>query len=134
MKAHTNLWWKNGGKHIMEMTAMTQNEKTIRIKINRDLYDEFIEIVTQIEGYKKDRKKISLEKGIRLYINYCKPYKDKKLIEVARENDIEPAELGAMFIERYMCLYNELGLNIDYITNEDHFKLVKEHVKRHKKS
>jgi hypothetical protein len=66
---------------------------------------------------------------MRLYMNYCRPYKDKRLLDIASELGLEPWELGKILIERYMILHTELGLDINFMTNEEHFEIVLKHLK-----
>jgi len=114
------------------LVVIKRKHKTIRINVDETLYNEFVNNVTQIEGYKKGRQGIGLEKAMRLYINYCKPYHDKMLIEVAKEHDMEVWEVGQRLISRFMQLHNELGVGLDYMTNDEHFELVKKHLNRDK--
>jgi len=114
------------------LTNIKRKHKIIRISVDETLYNEFVNNVTQIEGYKKGRQRIGLEKAMRLYINYCKPYHDKMLIEVAKEHDMEVWEVGQLLISRFMQVHNELGLNLNYMTNEEHLELVKKHLRKDK--
>jgi|GEM_PF-4388143 len=86
----------------------------------------------RMEGYKKGRRRISAEKAMRLYINYSKAFKDKRLFEVARENNLEVWEVGELLIERFMMVHTELGLDLNYITNDEHFKMVVRYLKTYK--
>ena len=111
---------------------MATISKTIKLTINEELRNEFIQTAIIIEGYKRGRRRISAEKAMRLYINYAKPYKNKKLYEVAKENNMEVWEVGELLIDRFMMVYTELGLNINFLTNDEHFKMVVDYLNKYK--
>jgi hypothetical protein len=106
--------------------------KTVKITVDKDLHDEFMQTVVFIEGFKKGRRRISAEKAMKLYMNYAKPYKNKRLFEVAHKKNLQPWELGEILIERFMMIHTDLGLDIDFLTNDEHFKIVVEYLKRYK--
>lgn len=106
--------------------------KTSKITVNENLYHEFKQTALQIEGYKKGRRRLSAEKAMRLYINYAKPYKNKKLFEVAKEYNMEVWELSEILIDRFMMIHTELGLDLNFITNDQHFKMVVAYLNKYK--
>ena len=103
-----------------------------KITIDKELHDQFMQTVIQIEGYKKGRRRISVEQAMKLYLNYAKPYKNKRLFEVAKENNMEVWQVGEILISRFMMVYNELGLNLDYINNDEHLQAVKQYLETYK--
>jgi len=113
------------------LATITKN-KTIKVTVDNDLFEEFMQTALLVEGYKKDRRGISANKAMRLYLNYSKPYKNKRLFDVAKENNMEVWELGEILIDRFMMVHTELGLNLDFLTNDEHFKIVVEYLNKYK--
>lgn len=102
--------------------------KTTKITIKEELHDEFMRTALEIEGYKRGRKRISVENAVRLYLNYAKPYKDKRLYQVAHENNMEVWEVGQHLIKMFMTIHTELGIGLDFITNKEHCEMVKKYM------
>ena len=108
------------------MAAITK--KRMKITIDKELYEEFKTTALEIGGYKRDRNSVSFESAIRLYLNYAKPYKDKRLYDIAVENNMEVWEVGQHLIKMFMTLHTELGVGLDFLSNKEHCELVKKRI------
>lgn len=97
--------------------------------VEKKVADEFFLNVVHAYGYKHGAKGISLNEALKLFNNYFKVYNDTKLIEVARENGLEPHEMGEFLIHRFMKAHIKYGVNIDTITDEEHQMRIEEYLK-----
>jgi hypothetical protein len=98
-------------------------------RVNKDVYDEFIQNALQFKGPKHGHAGLSLEEAMRLFNNYFRQYDTKSLIDVAREEGIDPNEIGIRMVKMFMHMNLELGVRTDSITKEEHLEFVKKHFK-----
>lgn len=113
------------------------NKKRIRINLSlyEDEHEEFIQNAAKLEGPPRGVKTRGLETAIRIFNNYFKEFNgNTQLIELAKQNNVPPWQMGATLIRIALPVYPEFQKYCDEqgvdIASE-HLKLSKRFFKKH---
>lgn len=96
--------------------------------MNKKVLEEFEKNAIYFAGPKWGSRGFSIEQSMRIMNNYFHIYQDKRLVDVAREKNMDPWVLGQQLISRFMEIHTELDVDMDTITDHEHNQLVKEYL------